>query len=56
MRHIEDPHMLGVTVQNSVATVTWRPGLVYPLILAYLQILLLVIYSENKITADYAQK
>jgi hypothetical protein len=26
----EDPQVLGATVQNFVATATWRPGFVHP--------------------------
>jgi hypothetical protein len=28
--HTEDPHILGVTVQNLVTQVTWRRGFVRP--------------------------
>jgi len=28
--HTEDPNIIGVTVQNVVSRVTWRPGFVHP--------------------------
>jgi hypothetical protein len=28
--HTEDPQILGATVQNLVALVTWRPAVMYP--------------------------
>lgn len=28
--HIEDPHILGTTIQNSVTRATWHPGFVAP--------------------------
>jgi len=28
--YTEEPQMLGATVQNSDATATWRPGVLYP--------------------------
>jgi hypothetical protein len=29
-RHIEDPQMIGASVQNLVTTVMWLPGFLHP--------------------------
>jgi hypothetical protein len=44
--HIEDPQILGATVQNSVAMAIWRPGFVHPCVTCILFIMVNVYAHE----------
>ena len=46
--HIEDPQMLGVTVQSFVAMVIWSPGYVHPPLLRTLIVKFASILKQDK--------